>query len=409
VESNGQRFGGRAAIEVRPAAASPAGPGAAPPSGRRRTRVVLGIHDLALHQEVLDFLERDPRIDVAAAVADGAGFIRSVADLPADIGVSCPVITREVRILGVGPEHPRTVVVAEEMTVPVLRDAIELGADGVYSWPEERDDLADALARPLSTGSQELVGRGRVFAVFGARGGAGATFVSTHLAAEFARAGLRTVLVDLDQAFSDLTPALGLASGDHPHTILDLLPVVDEISPEHLQDVVYRHPAGFSVLLSGHEGSIPNGDEMGGRLFSAAVALLAVTHQAVVLHLPRAFDEVARTGIALADEVVLVCTLELLSLHGARRAVAALGLDVRAGGFRVVINRAHRSALSPADVERIVGVRPSIAIHTDRAVRRAQQQGKLLGARSRARRDIRRLATVLRSEAEHPARSARRS
>jgi len=49
----------------------------------------------------------------------------------------------------------------------------------------------------------------------------------------------------------------------------------------------------------------------------------------------------------------------------------------------VVVNRASRSDVTVADVERILGIRPSAVVRFDPAVRRAQDRGELLPARAR--------------------------
>ena len=358
---------------------------------RPRSRIVLGVQDLGVHQEVLDFLQRDARVEVVAATSEVARVRSVAASSSPDVVVVCPEIAHELPA-GDGGRSGQLVVVASEMTVPVLRDAIEAGASGVFAWPDERDDLANTVshARRLPAGGPSE--HGKVIAVCGARGGAGVTFVASHLAASLSGLGLRTVLVDLDRTFADVTVALGVPPGDGTRTIADLLPVVDELSPDHLDDALYAHPRGFSALLS----PTPSAPPISSGLYAASVALLAAVFDVVVLHLPRDLDDVARRGIQLADDVVLVTTLDLFSLHGARCLIELLALGQGSPRLEVVINKLARGELSPRDVERVLGVRPSACIRLDGAVGRAQSRGELLPARSRrANRDIHVLAKQL--------------
>jgi pilus assembly protein CpaE len=221
----------------------------------------------------------------------------------------------------------------------------------------------------------------------------GATFLSTHLAAALADRGLPTVLVDLDAAFSDVTAALGIEPGAAVRTIADLLPVIDELSPDHVEQVLVRHERGFAVLLGPPSDAA---DEVPAGLFSACVALLAGAYREVVLHIPRSMDTVARTGIEIADERFLVVALDLLSLYGARRAVGGLGLDRGGRSWRVLVNRARRGEVAPSDVERVLGRRPDATVRFDSAVPRVQNRGELLRAKSgRAWKDVARLAEQL--------------
>jgi pilus assembly protein CpaE len=282
--------------------------------------------------------------------------------------------------------------ITQEMSVAELRTAIRVGARGVFEWPLEREQLAEALAGTRTGRAVETSTRGRVVAVVGARGGAGVTFVATHLAAVYAARGDHTVLVDADPMHADLTAALGVLPEDGSRTILDLLPVMDELSPDHLEDVLFRHARGFSVLLG---PDMPDEQVQPG-LYRGAVALLALAYDPVVVHVARPSDPSARGLVALADAVVLVSSLDLLSMYGARRAIGALGIGEGPQGCFPVLNRAGRSPLGPKDVERVIGMLPAGSIRSDPRISRAQERGRLLPVRGRgAAQDLRRLADLV--------------
>jgi Flp pilus assembly CpaE family ATPase len=364
---------------------------------RAGTRVVIGIEDVAFHQGVQDFLGRDSRFEIIAAAVDAARLREITAERHHDVTVTCPVVARELRGSGDQEVTDPLVVLAEELTIPVLRTAIDAGAHAVFAWPDERDELLTGLASVRSRRPDQEGGRGRVVAVQGARGGAGATFVATNLAASFAGQGLRTTLVDLDVNFSDVSAALGFGAEDEVRTVMDLVPVMDELSPEHLEDAMSQHPRGFSVLLAPPEGAdvevVPPG------LYRGAIALLAGVNDVMVLHSPRAVDRVARAGFGLADRVLLVTTLDLFSLHGAKRTMALLGREVPQGRWCVVLNKPMKSALNESDVERVLGLHPQVTIRFDPRVRRAQERGELLPERAGGiGKDVGRLAALLMAE-----------
>jgi pilus assembly protein CpaE len=268
---------------------------------------------------------------------------------------------------------------------------------GVFAWPEERGELADAIAGALVERVDDRSQRGRVVAVMGARGGAGTTFLSSNLASTFAGRGIRCAVVDLDASFADITVALGVGAEERTRTIADLVPVMHELSPEHLEDALYRHPAGFHALLAPAEPDADQTVPLG--LYSASIALLAGSFEIVLLHVPRTIDAAARLAIDLADEVLLVVTLDLFSLFGARRLMAALGLRERAAGCRVIVNRLARQEVTLGDVERVLDVSASAVVRFDPVVKRMQARGQLLSTKSRrAGRDLRVLARLLASD-----------
>jgi pilus assembly protein CpaE len=371
------------------------------------TRVAIAVGDAGLHQEVLDHLDRQPRISVVASLADSeqlGAWRLGPRGRAIDVLVACPTVTRGLAREGIA--DVRVLVVAQELTVPVLRTAIGAGAHGVFCWPAERADLAHAIHASMSSAPTDPKARGRVVALFAARGGVGVTFLAGHLAAAFAKSGQRTVLIDIDPSFGDLTASLGFIEDEEVRTIRDLVPVLEELSPQHVHQVLTHHAAGFDVLLSvppafmdrpglpaaasrGSEG-LPTG------LFGACAALLAADYERVVLHLPRTLGGVADVAARLADVALVVTGQDLMALYGCRRTIDAIRGTAVTAEVRVVINSTRRGEVSAAEVERVLGTKPIARIASNRAAPGAQAMGMLLGHRSRRTwRELGALATAL--------------
>ena len=180
--------------------------------------------------------------------------------------------------------------------------------------------------------------------------------------------------------------------------IEDLIPVMDEMTMEHIQDALYHHERGIDVLLAPMEQD--RGQEIPVALSIAVVELLAVHRDVVVLHLPRALCDLARKACSVSDVIVLLVASDLFSMHAARRALSTLRLIDRSERCRVVINPVGRPTADRREVEHVLGIRPCASIRFDPAVGRAQERGQLLPAGGkRAARDIRRLAALLTSAA----------
>lgn len=337
------------------------------------TSVILGFEDPALQDEVLHFLDRLPRIRVVGAAADGDALERWIRDAHPDAAVvSPPVLHGSADLNGTA-----ILVVAERETTEGLRSAIRAGARGFYLWPEEREELAREAERSARPSVAEHGASGRIVAVQGARGGAGATFLATNLAAACAERGTSTVLIDFDSFYADVTTALGV--GADVRTAVDLAPVVDEMTAEHMGRVLYAHPRGFQVLLAPQDPV--QADMVGPRALARAAEVLRSRFEAVFLHLPRAVDA-ALPGLEVADEVLVVVTLDVLAFRDAKRFLSyatGLGLERKC---RLVVNRAARSEVVPEDVERVFGMRPVAVLRHDRSVGRAQNRGEVVARRS---------------------------
>ena len=350
-------------------------------------RVVLALEAPEVAEEILHFLDRSGRARVVATAGDDRQLAEAVRQLEPDAVVADPGLARS------GVDGSRLIAVATRESVASLRAAIRGGANGFFVWPGEREGLLDGVAATLAT-RQEPERRALVVAVHAARGGAGCTFVATHLAQAFARRGSSCVLVDADLEYGDVTHALG-AVGEDVRTIADLAPVVDELSQHHVEGVLHRHDSGFGALLA------PSAEHLGAvstELLRSAAQVAWSWADVVVVHLPRVLGEATRWAFHEADRVVEVLTLDVLSFRAASRALEMLmpeGVDGRVG---FVINRVARSEIGPGDVRRVFDAEPLAVLPDDGSVRRAQNHGRLLSPRGRAGRAFERLAARLTPE-----------
>jgi pilus assembly protein CpaE len=361
------------------------------------TRIVLALESPEVAEEVMHFLDRSGRARVVGTAGDERQLLEAIRQLEPDAVVASPAMAPGRNELG----GSGLLAVDTTQSVATLRRALRSGASGFFLWPAEREELAVAAGRARAIVDTGVEHRASVVAVYGPRGGAGATFVATHLAAAFAKRERRCILVDLDVVFADASAAVGVPEDDETvRTIADLVPLEDEVSSVHVSEVLWRHADGFGVLLA-------PGDELGASSVRdhhcrAIVEAARRTCDVVVLHVPRGLDAIARAGLALADPVVVVLGLDVLSFRDAKRAISATGIQERCA---FVVNRAARSEVAPSDVERVFGKGPLAVIPTDRSVRAAQDRGRLIPLRGRVGRQIDRLAKQLVEHERDPDRS----
>lgn len=355
-------------------------------------RVVLALEAPDVVEEVMHFLDRSGRARVVATAQDDRQLEAAVQQLDPDAVVAqpslvAPGIVRDRSLLALDTRE----------SVTSLRAAIRAGATGFFLWPSDREALAGAAAATAHV-IAPMTRRGSVVAVHGARGGAGTTFVATHLAAAFARAGRDCVVLDADPLYGDLAAALG-APVDGVHTFADLLPLMQELTPEILQGALWAHPQGLRTLLppSPEEAATVRADD-----YRAVVGVAAAAADVVVLHLPRALDPRTRAGFEMAERIVEVLSLDVLSFRAASRAIEAMAPGGTPGRVAFVVNRASRHEVAPSDVERVFGTAPLAVLPFDRAVQRAQDHGRLLPGRGRMGRSFDRLARRLSQDASAP-------
>ncbi len=351
-------------------------------------RIVLGLEAHGVAEEVMHFLDRSGRARVVATATDERQLAEAVRQLEPDAVVASPSLA------GAAGNLNGTVLLAVDTheSVQALRGALRAGARGFYLWPGDREELAGAAARVLPPSGGLSGVQARVVAVFGPRGGVGTTFLATHLAAALARRERACVLVDMDRYFGDVTAALGVPDEPSVRTVADVVPLAGELSPRHLDEILWRHPEGFRALLA------PADPEPGERVrasdYRGALDVIRGGADVVVAHIPRTLDDVARAGLEAASTVLVVLSLDVLSFRAAKRALGVLPPHV-VERCELVVNRAARAEITPGDVERVFGRPPLAVIAVDRGAAAAQDHGRLMPRRGRAGRAIDRLARRL--------------
>jgi Flp pilus assembly CpaE family ATPase len=350
-------------------------------------RVVVALEAPDVAEEVMHFLDRSGRARVVATAGDDRQLAEAVRQLEPDAVVAEPGMLGGAKASGV------VLALDVRESVSSLRTAIRAGAAGYFLWPAEREDLVVAAAAAVRR-AERTARRGTLLAVHGGRGGAGVTFVATHLAAAFARRG-SAILIDADPVFGDVAQALGAPTGDDAepiHTFADAAALGDDLGPDQLKNALWAHESGIDVLL-------PPPPEEAARLGPGELGLVtdaaAGAADVVVLHLPRALGPMTLAAVENADRLLEVLTLDVVSFRSSSRvleACAPLHLEGRVG---FVVNKAARSEITPGDVQRVFGEPALATFPVDRAVRSAHERNRLLPAKGRMARRFDRLADAL--------------
>lgn len=188
-------------------------------------------------------------------------------------------------------------------------------------------------------GNHSGPGHGSVIAVLAAKGGVGATFVTSQLALALQGLGSDATVVDLNlhagdaALYMDLHPAYSLAD------VAKREGALDEI---WLRTALQLHPSGARLLAAPPHPE--DAELVGADRVAEAIAIARDLSDWTLLDLARDFDEVTLRGLELADEILLVTTLDIPSLHRARCVLSLLErLALPLEHIRLVVNRAGRA------------------------------------------------------------------
>ncbi|MGC4745344.1 septum site-determining protein Ssd [Micromonospora sp. DT201] len=245
------------------------------------------------------------------------------------------------------PQRPRLVLVGRAGQFdPGWQIAELIGAEHVAMLPAAEPWLVDRFAEH---GPDRSDGVGaRVVAVFGGRGGAGASVLAGGLAVTAARARLRTLLVDADPLGGGLDLVLGWEQleGLRWPSLTGADGRVD--APALVQALPSR---GDLVVLSWDRGEM---------LPLPAAAMAATVDAArrgrdfVVVDLPRQLDDAALVALQATDQAFVVVPAELRATAAAARVVAAAAPHCAA--LSVVVRGPAPGRLRATEVARALGL-----------------------------------------------------
>src|SRR5947207_864370 len=275
------------------------------------------------------------------------------------------------------------VLLAEELTLPMLQNALRAGVrDALTIDAGERairqavervgENMAGAAHRAAT--AAEAVRLGKVFVVFATKGGVGKSVVATNLSVLLAtKFPNRVALVDADLQFGDDAVLLGIPPD---HTSAEAAAAVENMDTGLMESFLTVHEAStLRVLCAPVEPAA--GERITAEEMIGMVRMLRTMYDYVVIDMPPHFDDVVLALLEEADEVLLIASLDIPSIKNLKVGIQTLDLLSVAGQkLRLVMNRANaRVHLDINDVEHALGVPAEFLIPSDIAIPQAVNRG----------------------------------
>jgi len=261
------------------------------------------------------------------------------------------------------PRRPAVVAVARAAPPPDLWESAHLlGTENVCTLPAAEPWLVDRFAEPLGQPY------GRVLAVIGGRGGAGASILAGGLAVTAVSAGHRTLLVDADPLGGGLDLLLGWeqVSGLRWPALAGAGGRVDP--PALLRALPHR---GDLVLLSFARDELP---AVPGEAMAATLDAGRRGRDVIITDLPRQLDDAAALALQAADRAVLIVPAELRATASAAR----IAQTVRAhrDDLSVVVRGPSPGRLKPGEVAAALGLPLAGSLRPEPAMCQALERGE---------------------------------
>lgn len=282
-----------------------------------------------------------------------------------------------------------------DLSPETLQRAYRSGIDDVVAVQAEDSELLGAINRATSRIRRRLeeaerealiasvvpaivhhdtATAGRVVTVFGSKGGVGKSVVATNLAAALSQVADGPVaLVDANLQFGDDAVMLQL----HPtHTINDAVMAGERLDADLLGDLLLRHEStGVMVLAAptepGAADQIQRSD-----LINILTVLKEMCSYVVVDTSPHLSDGTL-VALELADDIVMVTGLDVMSLKNSRVSLQALQvLGIAFSKIKLVVNRHQASGpLAPVDAEKTLQMKADAVLPREELVAESVTRG----------------------------------
>ncbi|HET6532103.1 MAG TPA: septum site-determining protein Ssd [Actinoplanes sp.] len=262
------------------------------------------------------------------------------------------------------PRRPKVVIVGRSGSVePIWEVADLLGAEHIATLPTAEPWIVDRFAEPPG-----LPPGGRVLAVIGGRGGAGASILAGGLAVTAVAADLRTLLIDADP----LGGGLDLLLGWEQVAGLRWDALTAAGGPVDPQALLHALPKrGDLVLLSFAR------DEMltiPAEAMSATMDAARRGRDVVIADLPRRLDDAATVALQAADRTLLVVPAEVRAAASAARVAAAVSMHC--DNVAVVVRGPAPGRLGARQVAQALGLPLAGSLRPEEAMCVALEHGE---------------------------------
>ncbi len=301
-----------------------------------------------------------PNLVMVESVEEGFGVFNELERLAA-------VCTEETRVIVAGPSND----------VSLYRELIRQGVYEYLVTPSSPMQIIEAITTVFA--SPDSAPAAKSVAVYGVRGGVGASAIAHNLAATLAKTEEKdTILADFDFEFG--TAALDF-NIEAKHTIADAFYDLDNLDDVKIQRLLHRY--GDNLLLLPAPADLKDRSTLNA---DAALTLFDALRHAcdvLVIDAPHAWTPAVACALRQAATVVLVATPDLACLRNLKAVSDWLQQerphDARA---KVVLNQIgapKRPEISPREFHEIIGAEIDVSIPYEPAIfGAAQNDGKLL-------------------------------
>ncbi len=261
--------------------------------------------------------------------------------------------------------HCSLVAVSSNADGGLILEAMRAGCSEYLTLPVTVDQFGDAVGRlRLRLNARKTIvakPSGRIVAMLGARGGAGATTLAVHLGCFLARQyDKRTLLLDEHRRLGHVSLYLGAEEPNYH--FYELVRNIGRLDESLLQGFVIHHSSCLDILPS--PDCFDDAANVSLEDIQRAIRFLGQNYEFVVIDCPHGVHNLSLATLACCDELYLIATPDVPALRDLSRCIDGfLQSNMLPEKIKVVINRySSDGALGLQQIEKAIQQPISITI-----------------------------------------------
>ncbi|HEX5890117.1 MAG TPA: AAA family ATPase [Pyrinomonadaceae bacterium] len=300
--------------------------------------------DPAVSKEIREALSATSRVRVLAESQDAETLLGDTLRLrPSAVIIVLEADASEktfslIKKLSAAVPETAIITAANNASPALILGSMRAGAREFLQLPIIADELRTVLdhVAELCTAEGQSHKQARLAAVFSSKGGAGVSFLSANLAAAM---NTSTLLVDLNLQAGDAASFMGL---DPKYSLADFAANRNRLDDALISSMITAHSKNLSLLAAPREAH--EADDITVQDVCEVLHLMGRRYECIVLDLPHTFDPLTIAALDLADDILLVMTMDIPGIRSTKRALKVFErLGYPRGKIRVVVNRWSKS------------------------------------------------------------------
>ena len=288
-------------------------------------------------ENIQRLLQFDLNIEVVGTARNGKEAIQTAQQIKPDVvimDINMPDMDGITATEAIRQKIPyaQVVILSVQADPNYMRRAMLAGARDFLTKPPSIDELTAAINRagamaseertkaattapsgsasPSTSGAGAAAAHGKIVVIYSPKGGTGCTTISTNMALAIKNDKNNVLLVDASIQYGDVCAFLN----EKPkNSLLDLIPRVDELEVEIIEDVTTKHAAsGIHILAA------PSRPELAERVdseqFGKLLLYLKQIYNYIIIDTSSFLNDVVGSALELADLIILVTTQDIPSI-----------------------------------------------------------------------------------------------